>query len=460
MALRILKMRRSLELKRQKLAELMERDADFEARHEELAAAIEEVETEEDQELIDEQLDEYEEEKEAHEKEKMDLESEIKSLEDEIEEEEAKAPVDEPAEATKERTQRGDVVMRNSKMRKGIFAGMDVAEARSIVETDEVRDFLQRAREMKGQQRGVTGAELTIPTTMVGIVRDSLHRYSKLLSVVRTRPLKGKARMTVAGAIPEGIWLEACGPLSELEISFNEIEMDGYKVGGYMAICNATLEDSDLNLAGEIFDNLAQAIGLAIDKAILYGSGVKMPLGIVTRLAQTIKPDAYPTKAPEWVDLSATNVKQVAGATGEELFANMILAAAAAKSNYGTEGKFWAMSEATKATLMSKLVTFNAAGAIVADVNDTLPIIGGQIVVLPFIPDGDIIGGYGSQYLMVERSGMSLGQSEHAQFIEENTLFRASARYDGAPTTPGGFVALNIAGADPTKTIDFAVPTP
>ena len=38
----------------------------------------------------------------------------------------------------------------------------------------------------------------------------------------------------------------------------------------------------------------------AIDKAALYGAGVKMPMGILTRLAQTAEPASYPADAPAW----------------------------------------------------------------------------------------------------------------------------------------------------------------
>ena len=60
--------------------------------------------------------------------------------------------------------------------------------------------------------------------------------------------------------------------MCQTRFSFNQIELDGYKVGGYIAICNATLEDSDLNLASEILNMIGQAIGLALDKPILYGT--------------------------------------------------------------------------------------------------------------------------------------------------------------------------------------------
>ena len=61
------------------------------------------------------------------------------------------------------------------------------------------------------------------------------------------------------------------------------------KVGGFIAIPNSTLEDSDIALANEILDGMGQGIGLAIDKAILYGTGTKMPVGIVKRFWQKLQ---------------------------------------------------------------------------------------------------------------------------------------------------------------------------
>ena len=102
----------------------------------------------------------------------------------------------------------------------------------------------------------------------------------------------------------EAVWTEACAKLNELSFGLNRVDLDGYKVGGYIDVCTAILEDTDFNLADYLLNGIAQAIGLAVDKAILYGTDVKMPLGIVTRLAQATKPSDYSAVAPEWVDLS------------------------------------------------------------------------------------------------------------------------------------------------------------
>jgi HK97 family phage major capsid protein len=343
------------------------------------------------------------------------------------------------------------------------FREMSFDQRSQIVARGEVKQFLEQVRTLgeASQKRAVSGAELTIPLIFLGIIRDNLHRYSKLISRVNTRPVKGEARQNIAGAIPEAVWTEACASLNELNIVFNQIEVDGYKVGGFIPICNSTLEDSDDDLAAEILDAISQAIGIAVDKAILYGTGKKMPLGIVTRLAQSAEPSNWGKNERAWVDLRTTNIKQLnqASLTPEAFFAQLVLDGSAAKANFSTGEKFWAMNTQTCAQLSSKLVTFNAAGAIVASINGTMPIIGGDMVILDFIPDGDIIGGYGSLYLLAERAGITLAQSEHVRFIQDQTIFKGTARYDGRPVFGQAFVVININNVTPTTSVPFAPDT-
>lgn len=470
MALKKLLAKRELDAKRAELTKLKTREEAIQTRESALAvrtadaeAAIEELADDaEDEavEAVESEAEEIEAEAEALKKDKKALEEEKEELEAKIAELEAELATDD-APPTEEEPQRAEGVQMNTKItagpkiRSGFFQGWERRDANDVVERTEVVEFLDHVRSMGRKERAVSGTELTIPDSLIGIVRDSLYRYSKLIKHVWLRPLKGTGRLNVTGEIPEGIWTEACAKLNELDLRFYQYEVDGYKVGGYVSICNATLEDSNLDLANEILDGIGQAIGLAVDKAILYGTGTKMPLGIVTRLAQASEPADYNANSPDWLNLSG-HIAQATGATGEELFADMILKTGVAKPNYGTGGQFWAMNRQTRMTLMSKLVSFNASGAIVASMDGQLPIIGGAIEELPFLADGDIVGGYGSQYLLVERAGMKFDSNDRLQWIEENTLFKGTARYDGTPLRGDGFVAINIAGVAPTTTATFA----
>jgi hypothetical protein len=92
------------------------------------------------------------------------------------------------------------------------------------------------------------------------------------------------------------------------------------------------------------------------------------------------------------------------------------------------------------------MFSINAAGAVVSGIEGTLPVVGGIIEVLNFIPDNVIIGGYFDNYLLAERAGTRLGQSEHYRFLADQTIFKGSARYDGKPVIAEAFVAIGING--------------
>ena len=467
--LKVLMLRRSADAKKAELAELERKDSDFITREAELETAINEVEpgNAEQEEAVNAEIEKFEADKTAHEEAKQQLSADIEGIEAEIAEIERNAPVPPTPEKKTNKTERGDMHMdiniRSLPMTRRVFDALPVEQRNTIIAQDDVKTFLGQLRGMRGQSRAVTGAELTIPVVFLELISENMFRYSKLLNRVRIRYVNGQARQTIAGTVPEAVWTEMCGAINELNFVFNQVTLDGYKVAGYVPVCNSLLDDNDINLAGWIVEMLSESIGYAMDKAILYGKGsaARMPLGIVTRLAQETQPSDYPANAPTWQDLHESNILQIGGAdvTGAEFWSALMTATGATYTRYNRGTMFWAMNSKTYATLKSKLITFTATGDIVANLFGSLPIVTGDIDVLEFIPDGDIIGGYGDLYLLAMRSGMMIESSYEVQFLQDNTVFRAKQRADGMPVIPGAFVAININNQAVTTAMDFAADT-
>lgn len=466
MALKAIMLRRSIEKKQAELEALRQKDAEFSTREAELETAINEAETSEQEQAVTEEVETFDADKTAHEAKKAALAGEIEGLEAELSEAEAAAPTrSKENHLTKERTERKmetNINIRALPMSRRAFDALPMEQRSEIVAREDVREFFAQLRSMKGQQRGVSGAELTIPVVFLDMIAENMYRYSKLLNRVRIRNVNGEARQTIAGTVPEAVWTEMCGAINELTFVFNQVTLDGFKVSGYVPVCNSILEDNDINLASWIVEMLSESIGLALDKAILYGKGAasKMPLGIVTRLAQTSKPSDYPANAPKWVDLHTSNILKV-DSTAEPITFWSALAVAAGNTftRYSRGRQFWAMNSKTYAKLRAKLIAFNYEGGLVAQFPGTMPVVDGDIDVLEFIPDGDIIGGYGDLYLLALRAGMTIESSREVQFIQDNTVFKGKERADGMPVIPGAFVAININNAAVTTVMDFAADT-
>lgn len=457
MALKVLLLRKKLTDMQTSLADLERTAQGFETREAELAADIEAAQTDEERSVVEAAVESFEQERSQNTTAIEQLRTDIAEMENQIREAEETSRQARSGQGEHHEERKDDTTMNNAETRTRFF-GMTAQQRDAFMARDDVKEFLQRVRELSHEKRSVTGAELLIPTVMLDLLRQNIGEYSKLISKVNLRSVPGKARQTVAGAIPEAVWTEMCAKLNELAVSFTAVEVDGYKVGGFIAICNAVLEDSDISLAQEIITSLGASIGYALDKAILYGTGTKMPMGIVTRLAQSVQPETYPATARAWADLHTSNIQTIttANSTGVKLFQSVLKAFGAAKGKYSRGVKFWAMNEATYNTLMAESMSINATGAVVAGMNGTMPVVGGDVVLLDFIPDNNIIAGYGDLYLLAERAGTALAQSEHALFTEDQTVFKGTARYDGLPVIAEGFVAIGINAVAPTTSMSFA----
>ena len=459
--LKVLLLKKQIDNKRKELDSL--RSKDFAQKEAELEQAISEVENDEQRSAIEEMVNAFEAEKQENTDACEKLEREIEELEGELREEEAaqatEQPVIEPEVREEEKKEeRGIKIMTRSK----VFNKMSVQERTAIVSDESVKAFLGNVRTAIREKRAISGVGVTIPTVILGILRENIIEYSKLYKHVFVRPVAGEGRQVVMGTIPEAIWTECCANLNELDLAFNDWTFDCYKVGGFYAICNANIEDSDIDLLAEIMTALGQAIGLALDKAILYGQNsantMKMPLGVVSRLVQQSQPANYPATARAWVDLHTSNVKTIASSvSGANLIAAIVENSGAMKGKYSRGEKVWVMNEKTYTYLMAATVSVDAAGRIVSGVSDRMPVIGGIIEVLNFVPDNVIIGGYFDLYTLAERGGEKFATSEHVRFLADQTVAKGTARYDGAPMIAEGFVAMDIYGGTVAATdVTFA----
>ena len=457
MALKALMLKKKIDQRKKALEELKSKD--METRESELAKAIEEATTDEEMNAVNEEIDLFNSEKEQHAADVEKLEGEIADLESELKEEEERqdtTPVETPVEQPKaERKVELNMSKRN------IFDKMDIQTRNAIFEQEDVKAWVGEFRSAIAEKRALNNIALTIPEVFLGLLRQNIENYSKLYKHVTVRSISGNGREVIEGAIPEAVWTECCANINELDLTWNDVEVGCFKVAGFFKVCNATLEDSNIALASELLTAIGQAIGFALDKAILYGRNTatnsKMPLGIVSRLAQTSQPDNYPATAREWQDLHSTHILTINNSvTGADLFKTILLDTAVINGKYARGEKVWVMNETTYTFLKAQGMSVNAAGQIVTAIDGRMPVIGGIVEVLDFIPNYVIIGGYFELYLLAERAGQKFASSEHAFFLQDATAYKGTARYDGVPVIAEAFVAIGVNGTSPDASMTFA----
>lgn len=458
MAIKTLMLRKKIDDKRKELDALTaKRDAlaekavELETREKDLEESIAEAETEDEQAAVEGEVEKFETDKATIESEQAENEAAIESLETEINELEtdlansenrqrepatAPATVEKVATTITERTSHKMIKTRS-------LREMTIEQREAFVAREDVQNTLAQIRELMKTKRSITGGDYTIGTSVLGLIRENVMEYSKLYARVNAMNAKGNGRVIVQGVAPEAIWLECCDAIPEVSITFGQVELDCFKVGAFFGVCNALIEDSDIDLLDALMVAIMQGLGMAIDKAIIYGTGTKMPTGVVTAIADDQA-------------LALTNLIKITGSpTGNSLFTAIIKASGAANSTYSRGGKLWIMNEKTYTEIMANAVSVNSNGQLVAGVTDRFPVVGGDIIVLNFVPDNNIVVGYFDLYALLVRAGMTVETSEHAKFIEDMTILKGKARMDGKPAIVGAFAAIGL-GVDPTTSVDFA----
>ena len=467
MALKTLMIRAKLDSAQRELDALLEQDEIFAAREAELTNDIGEAQTKEERETVEAAVEKFDSEHAAHEAAKAELQSKISGYQTELETIEAQTPPAPAKAAAEPNTERmismtpALTAIRTLPTNCRAFDTLPQAAQQEILNDPRTSEFLANVRALRGAKASVTGADLAIPVNILPVINENRFRYSKLMNRVLLRTVRGETRQPIGGLNPEAVWEDCCDALNELNFAYSMITVTCNKVGGFVLICNSLLAETDIDLLADLIEMISEAIGKAKDKAILYGKGhaYSMPAGIVPRLAQTSRPSDYPVNAPEWVDLHSTHIIKINGdsLSGAEFWATLRIAAGNTFTRYARGDLSWAMNSKTYAYLESKAISTTVTGEWVAIIGGRLPIISGDIDVLEFMPDYDIVGGYFGLYLWGQHDSAEIGTDRTGLQlrVKDATLVWGRERADGMPIIPEGFVAINIRNLDVTTAMDF-----
>ena len=463
MALKVLLLRSRLAPLQTELQTLETARDGFAAREAELEHDIAEAQTDEERSVVEAAVNAFEQERSANaaditrvQERINEINEEIRSLEEAQTPPASDPPAAEPTGTTNTERSNHSMPINNPERR---WFGLTYQERDALLTRDSTKEFLQRVRQLRAQQNSVTGAKLGIPTEFMQILRDLTYQNSKLWPYVHSEAIRGKARQNVAGTGCEAVWSEMLANINEIVMDFTQLEMDGYMLAGYIAISNAVLEDdSDLQLLTSILNAMGEANARGLDKAIVYGTGKKMPVGFITRLAASAQPEWWNNDQGDFKDLHSSHILKldIDSTSGAAFFGTLIEALGIADPKYSDGRVFWVMNRKTHIRLMSKALAFDSAAAITAGINNTFPIVGGDIIELDFMADNDIAGGFGSLMRMSEREGASIASSDIPFFLRNMTVYRSIGRYDGKPARGEAFVLVNFHNTAPTTSISFA----
>lgn len=394
------------------LEELREKEESLIVRESELESAIEEAETEEEQEAVETEIEEYEEEKTTLKDKKKELEEEIVAIDEELAEIENRSKenkIQTRSAAAVETREMGDINLKVNK-----YETREQMLNRLAV--PEVKDFYENLRTAIVEKRSLDKAELLIPEQVMLAIQHRIGDYGVLIKKVRNINLKGTARLIMNSGSPKLFWTEKCESLQESALgALNEVEIDGFKLGGYLFICNALIEDSMIDLANYVEEEFAKAIARFKDRAVMNGKGVS-------------------AKEPEGIRTIVTEVEEVEGVLG-------VLMAIGdlgyeedddTDMDYEPEEIIAVMNRKTYyQKVLPETYGKNADGNLVFGIGRNLPD-GTPIEISKTVPTGEVVlGDFGQGYIWADRKTTSFDTNDRLKWVEEQTGFKVSGRHDG-----------------------------
>lgn len=443
MSLRVLLLRKKLEERKAQLGKIELEIKDIEKREDETAQAIDEIDestSEEDAKTVEEIVEGLEKEKADKVGEKTQLEKEIEEIEKEISDiEEDNEEDDEEETETKEGEQRK--IEKKEVLTRGLSMNFDNMNTRERVgqildRSEENRKFFRDVVDLYFNRAALAGmttetAGFMVPDDVYYEISQRIGEYGSLYNVVRKLELVGKARIIMNAGTPTMYWTEKCEPLKEVTLGeLNAIELDNYKLGGYLFLCESFVQDVNENrhhnitIANYIMNEFAKAIAEALDKAIYEGKGSaeKEPEGICSVIKTT---------------KSVSNILEVLGHIGE-----------LDTQFYEHNAKDGTITLVANRKTLYKWIypeTWgkDSNGRFVYGMGNNLPD-GTRILLSNAIKDDEVVIGDFNQYILGERKDMAFDTNDRLQWIEENIGYKIRGRYDGKVANPKAFVRLKF----------------
>lgn len=279
-----------------------------------------------------------------------------------------------------------------------------------------------------------------MPSTVFERVFDNLKKNHVLLTKVDFKQTSGLTEITYRDETKDG-QTAAWGALTseivkKLESGFKVVKTEAYKLSAFIPVSKSMLDLGPEWLDRYVTELLEESVALALETAVVAGDGKNQPIGMLANLDGAVTSGSYPMK-------DATQLANLTPATlGSSIMAPL--------TKEGTRAVTGAIIVVNPLDYWNKI--FAATTMLTADktyVHGVLPI-PAEIITSPAVPEGKMIAGIGTDYLMTLSSDRKLEYSDHYKFLEDQRVYITKQYANGQPKDNSSFLVFDISGLTPT----------
>ncbi|PFK16615.1 phage major capsid protein [Bacillus cereus] len=280
--------------------------------------------------------------------------------------------------------------------------------------------------------KGFAGTEKLVPATVFERVFEYLRVNHALLNHIQFVNTTGVTQWVVKkGYVQSAWWGKLCEEIKELlDDGFEVITTNLYKLSAYVPICNAMLDLGPIWLDRYVREILAESMAIALEEAIVNGTGKDQPIGMMKDLKAAVTDGVYSDKtATPLTDLTPTSL-------GKEVMAPL--------TNGGRRAVGNALMIVNPLDYWEKIfpaTTFLTQNG--AYVSGVLPIPATVIQSLA-VPKGKMVAGIASDYFMGVGSTQKMESSKEYRFLEDETVYLSKQYANGRPKDNDSFLVFDI----------------
>lgn len=285
---------------------------------------------------------------------------------------------------------------------------------------------------------GFAGVEAMVPETVIDRVFDELERSHELLNAITFVNTTGVTKwITKKGDVNPAFWGKLTDAIrKKLDNGFEVVNTNLYKLSAYLPVAK-----SMLNLGPEWLDKyvrtvLKEASSIALEEAIVSGTGKDQPIGMLKDLNAPVTEGVY-------ADKEATALSNFSPATlGEKVMLPLTNNGKRAVNNVilvVNPADYWK-------TVFPATTVLTANGTYAYGV---LPIPAKPIQSVS-VPVGKMIAGVASDYFLGVGSNQKIEYSDDAKFIEDERVYATKMEANGFPVTNDSFLVFDISNTTVT----------
>lgn len=282
------------------------------------------------------------------------------------------------------------------------------------------------------EKRGFTNLTVTLPTTIFDRVFEDLEQSHPLLSEITFQNTTAVTEWIIRKTNCEAAWWGSLtdSVKKELQHGFDEVKTDMYKLSAFMPVSKAMLDLGPEWLDRYVRTVLSEAMALALESAIVAGTGKDQPIGMIKDLKGAVVDKVYPDKA-------ATPLTDLSPATlGKSVMAPL--------TKNGTRAVPSVLILVNPLDYWEKI--FSATTFLTQQgtyVFGVMPI-PAKIVQSVAVPQGKMIAGMAKDYFMGVGSGQKIEYSDEYKFIDDERTYLAKQYATGEPKDNDSFLLFDI----------------